>query len=306
VRAFILAIVAALSLLSAPACAQSPSCGPQTGTLAGPNDAVSLTCMGFPSYEVLITPNASAPLVGTIQAYDPVSGSNRALFKAGVGELDVSTAPMTGTTGAVLYRLVSFNGGAIKLAGYTSGSATVTIWGSSATSGTFQNNPVHTTEEGALRNGRAFTASSSVAAVPAGQNLSFVLSNPSSNSLRLIVGTRVVSCDGAAGTAIPKYYGVSNPTVNLPATAATVTNRRTGGAVSASTAVYGVAATRPDTNPTTATPAGGVVPTGGFSYQLPGLTTIEPGTSRGTWIANTTGATINCSWLYQWIEETTQ
>lgn len=278
---------------------------PVTGSLAALNDAVAMVAMGAPGYEVLITPTPGSPLVGTVQFYDPVSGSNRSLFKAGVGELDVGSVPMLGQTTPTWYRGVSFNGFACRLTNYVSGSATVTIWGSYATSGTFQNNPVHSTEEGALRNGRAFTAASSTIAIPTGQNLSFVLSNPAGNNLRLILLNRTFTTDQtAASTAAPcKWFGISNPTVNLPATVATVTNRRTGGAVSASSALYGVSASRPDTSPTLATPGGGFIPTGGNTFQLGTLVTIEPGTSRGAWINNVTGATLNGSINFMWIEE---
>jgi len=284
-------------------------CPPVTGTIASATDTVSLTCMGAPGYEILVTPNATNPLIGTIQAYDPVSGSPRTLFKATVGTLDTSTAAMTGTTGSAIYRLVSFNGGAIRLPAYTSGSATVTIWASYATSGIFPNNAFHTAEEAALRNGRAFTASTSVQAVPAGSNLSLNLVNPAANSLRMIVTDRIMSCDLATGNTAPQYYGIGNPTANLPTTSATVANRRTGGATSLVTASYGVATTRPDTSPTTANPSGGILPTGGMTFHVPGMRTIEPGTSYAHWIGGKStgfGTAMNCSITIQWIEETTQ
>ena len=282
-------------------------CPPVTGTLTSVGDSVQSTCMGAPAYEVVLTPNGATPLTGTIQASDPVSGVNRALFKAGVGELDVSNVPMFGTSATVSYRMVSLNGAKVTLTAATSGSENVTIYASYAAVGTFLNNPIHTAEEGALRNGRAYTASTSVQAVGAGNNLSVVLTNPAGNNLRLILTARVLACDVATGNTAPQYYGISNPTVNLPSNTATITNRRTGGVASASTVTYGVSTARPDTSPTTAQPVGGIVPTGGITFEIPGMRTVEPGTSFANWIGGKStglGAAMNCSLNLQWYEET--
>ena len=290
------------------------TCGPTTGTIAAAGQGVTLSCPGAASYTVIVTPTSGSPLIGTLAATDPLSGAGRLIFKAGVGELDVSSVGMFGSPGQVEYRLVgSADAGGLNIAasGYTSGSATVSITATFNPEAVFLNSPVHTSDEAALRNGRAYSTSSGLMAVANGTYESLVLSNPAGNSVRAIITARETSCDVPTGNVAPHWYSLSNPTTNLPTSPATVTNRKTGGVTSTLSAVYNTGSTTfPDTATSTplASRVAGPVPTGGI-VGGPGtvMRTLEPGNSTAITIAGEAtgfgGATPNCAVTLAWYEE---
>ena len=280
------------------------TCGPATGTITNVGDSVSLPCLGATSYIVVFTVNGTnAALSGTVVSTDTMTGAGRLFFKSGVNELDTNTVTMTGsTTGIIEYRTNGAGfGQKITLTAAVSGSATVTILGTYGPTTVLPNAPFHTSDEAAVRGGRAYSASTSYQSLTANQNLSLYISNPSTNNLRLIIPNRILSCDSATALS---YFGLGNDTVNIPTTAVTPANRKTGGAVSATTVAYGVATTRPDTNPTTASPSGGIVPALGAEPSLP-LRTLEPGTTYSMWISAPAGlgTTAHCVITFAWYEE---
>ena len=72
-------------------------CGPVTGTLAALNASLTLSCAGAAGYVISVTPTSGqSALIGTLASTDSTTGGNRLIFKTGVGELDVSSVPMTG------------------------------------------------------------------------------------------------------------------------------------------------------------------------------------------------------------------
>ena len=280
------------------------TCGPFTGTLANAGDSVSAPCPGATSYIVAMTTGPSG-MTGTVTSTDPTTGGGRLLFKTGVGELDTNTVTFTSTAQtSTEYRTIGAGyGEKITLTAVTAGTSTVSILGTYGPTTVFPNSPVHTADEGALRAGRAFSASTGYQSLAAGQNLSLYISNPATNSLRLILSNRILSCDSTISLS---YFGIGNATVNLPTTAATVSNRKTGGSTSATSVLYGVAATRPDTSPTTASPIGGILPALGSEPTLP-LRTLEPGSSYSAWITAPAGlgTTAHCTITFAWYEEPT-
>ena len=290
------------------------TCTPATGTIGALGQGVTLSCPGASSYNVIVTPNASAPLIGTLSSSDPLSGAGRLIFKAGVGELDVNTVPMLGSTGTVEYRMTgSADPGGLSLAAsaYTSGSATVTIYASYNPEILFLGAPVHLADEAAVRAGRAYSTSTSLQALGNATYENLVLANPAGNNVRAIITLRETSCDIATGVVATHWYSVSNPTTNLPTTAAAITNRRTGGTTSTLSATYNAGvATFPDTSPSTplASRIAGPVPTGGI-VGGPGTTmrTLEPGNSTVLTIVGQAtgigGATPNCAITVAWYEE---
>ena len=286
------------------------SCGPVSATLGALGASLALPCAGAGSFIILIQPTGGAPLVGTFASTDSVTGGNRLLFKTGVGPMGVSAQPVNGTAGQLEYRTVGGNGQTITLTSYTSGSALVTIYGSYNPQDIFIGGPVHTAEEDALRNGKAFSSSSGVQMVTAGQYMSMMLANPSNSGVRAIITKRTIACDNPTGQVAPKWYGLANPTLNLPATVTAISPRKTGGSTSLLNSTYTASsATFPDT--TTSTPlasrVSALIPTGGGPGG-PGdvMRTLEPGQSTVLTIlatANGLGTNPSCAIDTFWYEE---
>lgn len=261
------------------------TCGPQTGVLGAAGASVTLNCPGAASYVIQLSPTSGqSALIGTITSTDPTTGGSRLLFKTGVGPLDISSVAMTGAQSALEYRTVGGVGGqTVTLTGYTSGSATVTITGSFNPQLIFTNNSSHSSDEAALRSARAWSISTGLQTVTAGQYMSVLLSNPSTSQYRSIIDERKVSCTSPTNALAPSWYSLRNPTTNLPTTALTVGNRKTGSAYPGSlTALINYSVTTfPDTA-TTAPLAGAGARTGGSVFDGgPGtvMTTLEPGQS---------------------------
>lgn len=293
------------------------TCGPVTAVLNSANSApVSLACPGASGYIITVVTTPGQPaFVGTLNSTDNVTGGNRLLFKTGVGELDVSSVILTGTQGNLEFRTVGAPSGgqAISVGSYTSGSATVTIWGAYTPTVVFPNGAMHTSEEAALRNGKAFSAGTGNQTVAVGNYESILLSNPSTSGIRAIITQRQMTCDNPTGVVPAKWYSIPNPTTNLPTTAAPMSNRKTGGANSVLTITYNASATNyPDT--ATATPlanrVAGMVPTGG-TVGGPGqvMRTLEPGQSFAMTIQSVSNGGLTaapiCGMTMVWYEEST-
>lgn len=145
---------------------------------------------------------------------------------------------------------------------------------------------VYTRDETALRAGNAWSVSTGLQSTTAGTYLELFISNASSSTYRHIINIRTLGCDNPTGTVAAKWTTINNPTVNLPTTALTVGNRKTGAgntiAMSAYIGTNVAAASLIDTSPSTpaATRIGGMVPTGGVEGG-PGevMRTLEPGQS---------------------------
>ena len=254
-------------------------------------------------------------MIGTLSSVDSTSGAGRVLYKAGYVGLGVSSLPFTGTGGTTYeYRTVGGGyGQSLTLTAYTSGSATVTIVGTFPSSIAFTNGSVSTDEGVAVRQGRGFSATTGNQSVTSGQYESLLLTNPTSSTMRLMLVARQAYCDNPTGTTAPKWYSLSDPTTNLPATAASAVNRKTGGGASVATVAYTASATTyPDTATSTplASRVAGTVPTGGL-IGGPGeiMRTVEPGHSYSLTIlgvANGLGTTPVCGMNFAWFEEPLQ
>lgn len=279
------------------------ACPLVTGTLTNVGDAVTSACPSAASFLVWMTANGATALNGTIAATDPGSGGSRLLFKTGQFELDVSTVTMTGNpTGLIEYRAAGGgNGLRMALTAASAGSATVNILPSNQAILFLPNAPFHTADEGAVRAGRGYTISTSYQPLSANQYLSLYVSNPATNGVRLILKNRLLACD--ATTAL-RYFGLGSVTTNIPTTAVTVPNRKTGGSVSNVTAFYGVGSTRPDTATSTTAPPGGIVPALGGEPTLPERT-LEPGTNYSMFIQapGTLGTNVGCTITFVTDEE---
>ena len=282
----------------------SQSCGPVSGVIGGVNQSVTLSsgCQGVASYIIDVTPTAGSPLVGTLSAVDSQTGGGRIMFKAGVGQLGVYVLPFAGVAGTTYeYRVVGGGYGVtLTASSYTSGSATVSILGSTSAAIGFVNGSVATNEEVSVQQGRAFSVSSGNQSLANGNYENLLISNPSTSMSRLIMTDRTAYCDSPTGNVAPKWYSISDPTVNLPTGVMSITNRKTGGPASVATAVFNAnVTTYPDTSPVTALTnrVGGVVPTGGGTNGGPGtiIRTIEPGHSYAISIlgSTATGLTAN-------------
>ena len=286
------------------------------GALGATNASVVLPCPQASAYIIDITPTVGSPLVGTLSSTDSSSGGGRILFKAGVGSLGIVSLPFTGVGGSTVeYRTVGGgNGQAITATALTSGSATVTIFGTAAPSIMFINGSVATTEEVAVRQGRGFSVSSGSQSVSPGQYENLLLSNPAGSTSRLLLTNRTVYCNTATGTATSLWYSLSDPTVGLPTGSMTPTNRKQGSGASVATATSTAStATLIDTSPTTPLTSriGGVVPTGGVPGGGPGtvMRTIEPGHSYDLSVFVPTGtftAAQTCGVNFVWYEEPLQ
>lgn len=283
------------------------TCGPATGVLSAAGQSVELPCPGAANYLItLSTPSGQTPLIGTLSSSDTTTGGSRRLVKTGIGPLEVSTENLNGAQGAGVtleYRTVGGGyGQKISLPNYTSGQATVTIIAMYQPTTVFINGAVHDEQEVALRNGRSFTASTGIQAVSTGNFLSMQFSMPAGANRRAFIHLRALGCSMAA-----EFAGVSNPTVNVPTTPATISNRKTGGATSVATATYSMSNARPDTSPTTALPAGGLISAYGTTYLGKEYArTVEPGTSFTNWIGGAgggLGAASRCHITYLWVEE---
>ena len=287
--------------------ASSPSiCPDVSGTLTNAGDVVPMTCRNASAYEVVVTPNGATPLTGHLQFLDPVSNVNRAMFKAGVGELDVSAADLAGTPGQQSWRFVSLNGIAVSLScpNGCSGSASVKIYASFASVGTFVNNPVHTSDEGALRAARAYVASFT-APLNSGNYSSILFANPPGNLYRDIVKVRSVKCGIPTGAVPTLWYGIANPTVNVTGTVGGATwttaparNRDNSGPLDTTQVTYLPNSTLyPDQSPSVplASRISDLIPTGGEPGGPTGTTgpgtsetIVEPGSSLSMTIVGVT------------------
>ena len=256
-------------------------CGPYTGVLSNLGDtfAMPAACNGYGTYFIHITTAAGdQPFVGTIQATDSVIGSGRRLIKSGVGDLQVSSETLTGTQGVLDYRTTGGPGAQqVTATAYTSGRATVTLYAINEATAPFINGAVDTPEGAALRQGKAFTASTGSQVVTAGQYLSILLNNPLGSGVRLVIPmmNRIVGCNNPSNAALPLFASLPNVATNAPTTAAIITRR--GGTSGSSFASVSTAnsANKPDTSPSTANPVG--LPFFG-TYAVPQDRTLEPAT----------------------------
>lgn len=288
------------------------TCGPVTGTLTSVGDSVSLPCPGASGYVIQFTANGSAAaLSGTISSTDSTTGGGRLLFKTGVAELDVPTVTMTGSsTGLVEYRSTGAGyGQKITLTAVTSGSATVTIIGNSAPATILPNAPFHTSDEAAMRAGRAFTASTGFQSTAVGSYLVQTLTNPAGSGVRDVIPPydRIIGCNNPSSALLPNFASAVNVTSGAPTTALTVSKRGSQtGAAAQSTSTGGVQTALPATTPANANPTG--MPTFG-GYAVPQERTLEPGNTYTIWIqgvAIPTGlasTTPSCASIISWTEE---
>lgn len=293
------------------------TCGTQAtkvGTFNAQGQALPLNCPGAGSYDVRIVPNASAPLVGTFSSADlsqPLAPSGRRLYKNGVGPLEVSTESLTAAnTTPLTYRTNGGDNLTLTLTSYTSGSADVYISASYAASMVLINGSIDTREEAALRQGKAFTASTGAQTVTAGQYLSLELANPSTSGVRLVIpsNNRIFGCNNPSNAALPVFQSRPNVATNAPATAVNITRRGGTTGTSAATVTSANSANLPDTNPATTNPVG--LPFFG-SYAIPQDRTLEPGSTItltvlavGTGLAGAANPT--CSIIASWFEESLQ
>lgn len=299
--------------------------GPYTGTLAKVGDSVVVPAIanGCGTYFIsIVTASGDTAFQGTFASSDSVTGGSKRLIKTGVGALQVASATLNGTQGNLEYRTTGGVGGqAITCTAWTAGRATVLIWGVAVSTAPFINGAVETTEGAALRASRAFTAAA-MAQIAGGSLFNFLFVNATGSNTRAIFNQRRLATDNPSGQIAAKYYSLSNPTINLPTTAATARNRANFGPLSSAITCFSSTSTAsatanngggfPDTSTSTplASRIGGILPTGGFFGGPEDIDAIvDPGSSVVYSILSVTNsgtlASTNpyLSFLVTWVEE---
>jgi len=163
---------------------------------------------------------------------------------------------------------------------------------------------VRTEESEAVKEGRAFVASTAVLPVEIGQILAFVLVNPSDSGVNMFITNRRFTSDQANGDIPIEYRAYSNPTY-VPATAGVVVNRWLGLPPSDATFRYTTGASASITMGGSGGSAE-TIRTGGGASERQLLVVIPPGNSLGFTV---TGAGQNLlqaariSGTLEWYEE---
>lgn len=172
-----------------------------------------------------------------------------------------------------------------------SGSVTITLYATAPSPITLIGGSVHTSDEEALRAGRAYTTSTGVGTVASGNSMVLYLSNPAGSGKRVFIKDRIFTATREDNlTAVgPQFYGISSPTGNIPAGNAVVSNRGDGTVTSALVAKFAVvnAANLPSGG---TTGAGNLSAGGQFNLTLE--RTLEPGKAFAQVMTNTSSGAL--------------
>ena len=284
---------------------------PVTQTLSG-TGRITFDVTGMATLGLIVTGTAVMTCRYISTSGDPVTSttSNRP-WKAGAS-LGINVVGYTGTVNTE-YRFV---GGrkyfVIECTSYTSGSLTFKVYGITGSSILYVGGGIQDVTEEASIQGNMFNAATSFVSVSAGNNLNVVFENPAgSNKLAIIRKRRFsLSANGAFG-------GISNPTAasfdNQTGAAAPAvlspSNLRTGSVAvpsptSAMSVKMNMAATRVDSSPTTANPAGDFL-AALTPFTLDVLRVVPPGSRFAHFIGGAGGglaATASASIYLLWEE----
>lgn len=279
-----------------------------SGTIGALNGTVDLDCPGAQSAVIAISGTFNGTLTalgsGDLSAVSSGIWGGRLLFKSGVGSLGTNTVTGDGSVAMANEYRVVVGGRALrlKMTAYTSGTATIRITASAGSSITFANGPTHNALEEATRAGRAFSVSTSIQSVAAGNYLNTRFSNPAGSGKNCFVVIRRFDNNY---TQVSEYYGVANPVALTSPTTVTPSNLDTGGVASVVTFTWNMGTTRLDSSPTTASPVGGVISMGS-SATIETARLIRPGQSFGHYIGGSgggLGATARLGVTLNWYEE---
>jgi hypothetical protein len=282
--------------------------GPTTLTLTGASQTQTMTLPGSSSLVMRVAgsctdTNPAAIIFGNSpDVGGPVLGAAR-LFKSGVGSLGRNSLMCNGTISGG-YRLVT--GGSqisVSTSSTFSGSVTLTIFATQSSELVFINGPVHTSEEEALRAGRAWIVSTQLQSVASGNSIMATLSNPAGSGVNMFIVMRVFACNGTTGTTPQEWTTYANPT-NTLTTQINLANRKPND----TTVFIGTFRWQMGTGSFTGGTAGdsGPVVTGGGYDAIPYLSMLTPGNTAAVTIAGAGGglaATARCKITYLGYDE---
>ena len=161
-----------------------------------------------------------------------------------------------------------------------------------------------TDEDEAVREGRAFIASTAVTSIPLGRILVFVFRNPANSGVNVMLTSRRFSSDQSTGDTPIEYLAYVNPTY-VPAAASVVASRVVGGPSSVCTFRYTVGTAASITMGGIAA-SGETIMSGGGATTRDVLVVVPPGTSLGytvTGAGNNLIQAIRASGTLEWYEE---
>lgn len=262
------------------------------GTLAAQGDTITLDVTGLASAMIHVSGNGVMTLKfgGTADA-DGTGPGGRRLFKSGTGPLGFSQFSLNGAIDSE-YRLTL--GGrflTISAPSWTSGAVSVVVSADTNPTSIFLQGPAQSTVEQAIRAGRAYSCSTSIQSIAAGNFLNFRVANPAGSGKNLVVFLRRFDSNKVAAPCL-EYYGVSNP-VTLSGTINTLTPgnfKPASGNSTIAQVTWASHTARLDSSPTTASPIGGIIAIDGSATFIEQDRIIAPGQSFGHYIAGSGGS----------------
>lgn len=261
--------------------------GPTTYTFTGPNQQFVFPCPGAAAVIFELVSN----FTGTISSGNSADISTAIVsparvIRTGASATGKSTIAGTGAQYNANYRATA--GGMAYVLSTSAdfvGTAMVVIAGTAAAITPFINGPVQTPDEQALRAGRAYSLSTGIVTVAAGQSLALYLTNPTSTAVRAFLPHRLFTCSRTDAT----FAGIGNPTrSDLLPSVANSSNRGSGSASLLTARSGALSAANLATLQASGTAAAGNVLAGG-QVDLVFERTLEPGQAFANYITNTTG-----------------
>lgn len=186
----------------------------QSGTINGVGQTVELECQGTSSGTISVKGTFTGKLrfygVSTLKS---TAQGGRIAFASGVGSLGTNVVENTGDAWDVEFRVVTDGAKLIVVADeWTSGTAQIDMAVSGATSLVFVNGPVHTAEEEATRDKRAYLVDITGTDLPSSNELAFILKNPSGSGYNLMLTDRLFASNSPDPL---EYVAYVNPTITL-------------------------------------------------------------------------------------------
>lgn len=211
------------------------------GTLSADGETVELYAPNAASATITITGTFSGRITATgANRDDNITEGGRLLFQSGVGHTGRNYIEGDFTDYNKEFRIVA---GAEKIivraSNWVSGTATISIDANQAASTIFVNGPVHDAEQAAVRDFRAFTASTGAQSVIQNNSIAAVLKKTIDSGVNVHLVRRLFSNNRADSGESLEYFAVGNPSAIL-ANVGTGINRRSLGAPSASAFEWGV------------------------------------------------------------------
>lgn len=261
--------------------------GPTSYTFTGPNQTFVFPCAGAAAVIFELTSNFTGTInSGNTSDVSTAIVSPARLIRTGASPTGRSTIAGTGAAYNAQYRATA--GGMAYVLSTSSdfvGTATVAIFGTAASTAPFINGSVQTPDEQALRGGRAYSLTTGVATVAAGNSLGLYITNPATSGQRVFLPHRLFTCSRTDAT----FAGVGNPTrSDLLPSVANSSNRGSGGASPVTARSGALSAANLSTLTASGTAAAGNV-LGGGQVDLVFERTLEPGQAFANYLTNTTG-----------------